>query len=127
MAGRSASLLLPLLLAACGPSGAPPKEGPLPSARVEAAETPEPAAQPAKRPDDLTDRGLLWLAAHQSADGGWEAAGFGSACRGAVLEPPNSDGSGLEEFDVGVTGLAAMAFLSSGYTNRVSLFGLLAR
>ncbi len=60
---------------------------------------------------------LRWLAAHQSANGGWEAAGFQRWCDGkpAAVQP---DGKGKAFYDAGVTGLALCAFLGAGYTNR---------
>ncbi len=73
-----------------------------------------------KRPDkaqDAVEDALRWLAAHQSADGGWEAAGFMRWCdRHPVAQGP--DGAGKATHDVGVTGLALLAFLGAGYTNR---------
>jgi hypothetical protein len=57
--------------------------------------------------------GLDWLKRHQSIDGKWECHGFSSNCdkkRGAACE-----GQGVAAFDVGVTGLALLAFLGAGY------------
>lgn len=60
---------------------------------------------------------LRWLAAHQSPDGGWEAEGFSRWCEGRrVAEGP--DGAGKAVYDVGVSGLAVLAFLGAGYTQR---------
>jgi hypothetical protein len=65
------------------------------------------------------ERALAWLAAHQSANGGWEAAGFGRWCdREEAREADRPDGRGSALHDVGVTGLALAAFLGAGYTNR---------
>lgn len=57
-------------------------------------------------------KGLLWLVAHQDADGKWDADGFmkhdvtGEAC----------SGPGQAEHDVGVTALALLALLGDGHT-----------
>ncbi len=69
--------------------------------------------------DDAVELALKWLAAHQSPDGGWEAEGWNAWCD----RERNPDGGGLEGAgrfgsDVGVTGLALLAFLGAGYTNR---------
>lgn len=61
---------------------------------------------------------LEWLAAHQSPDGRWEAAGFGQWCNGKQSEGTPPDGRGDAAFDPGVTGLALLAFLNAGYTGR---------
>ncbi len=59
-------------------------------------------------------RGLSWLAAHQDEDGKWDADSFmkhdtnGTPC----------DGAGNPVHDVGVTGLALLAFLGDGNTLR---------
>lgn len=59
-------------------------------------------------------RALRWLADHQDADGKWDADGFmkhdpaGDEC----------DGAGDAKHDVGVTGLALLAFLGDGHTMR---------
>ncbi len=60
---------------------------------------------------------LRWLAAHQSPNGGWEAAGFHRWCD---LKPADDgpDGLGGALYDPGVTGLATLAFLGAGYTHR---------
>jgi hypothetical protein len=73
----------------------------------------------ASRRERAVEDALLWLAAHQSPSGGWEAAGFGAWCEG---EPASEglDGMGRAVHDVGVTGLALCAFLGAGYTNRGS-------
>ena len=68
----------------------------------------------------VVDDALRWLAAHQSPDGSWEAAGFVNWCDGAPAGDPSKrpDGQGKALHDVGVTGLATLAFLGAGYTNR---------
>jgi hypothetical protein len=68
--------------------------------------------------DDALDDALKWLAAHQSADGGWEGAGFNLWCDGKRVAGPGPDGLGKAGNDPGLTGLALLAFLGAGYTNR---------
>ncbi len=55
---------------------------------------------------------LKWLARHQNPDGYWDCDGFHSQCQGTIC-----DGAGYAEYDVGVTGLALLAFLGAGYTH----------
>lgn len=53
---------------------------------------------------------LWWLARHQAPDGHWKAAGFEECCSGMKCGGP-----GYEDYDVGETGLALLAFLGAGY------------
>src|SRR5262245_55377843 len=69
------------------------------------------------RDDALADE-LRWLAAHQSDDGRWESAGFGAWCNGRRVQGEGPDGAGGALHDVGLTGLALLNFLASGYTHR---------
>lgn len=74
---------------------------------------------PPRTPSKEIRAALDWLAAHQSTDGGWRVRDWHRYCKGE----PNAhaapkDVAGTASFDVGVTGLAIMAFLGSGYTNR---------
>lgn len=65
------------------------------------------------------EAGLAWLAAHQSPNGRWEAAGFDKWCKFAPqVDRKRPDGLGHPAYDVGVTGLALSAFLGAGYTHR---------
>lgn len=69
-----------------------------------------------RQAERAVDDALRWLAAHQSPDGAWEAEGFGRWCDGR----PASDGpggAGKAQYDVGVTGLALLAFLGAGHTH----------
>jgi hypothetical protein len=69
--------------------------------------------------DDAVEHALRWLAAHQSPDGGWEAAGFDRWCDGKPAEEARRPtGLGKVPYDPGVTGLALCAFLGAGYTTR---------
>lgn len=56
------------------------------------------------------DRALRWLARHQEADGRWSCDKFSARCTGKKC-----DGPGIEpEWDVGITGLAVLAFAGAG-------------
>ncbi|MEW6746020.1 MAG: prenyltransferase/squalene oxidase repeat-containing protein [Planctomycetota bacterium] len=55
--------------------------------------------------------GLDWLARHQHEQGHWGAASFEDECEGEVCS-----GEGNATCDVGVTGLALLAFLEQGNT-----------
>ncbi len=66
---------------------------------------------------------LEWLYRHQDADGGWKAAKFNDAPgrRGpsANRDPKKYPGdTGFEEYDIGVTALAILAFTGFGHTHR---------
>jgi len=69
---------------------------------------------------DAIDEALRWLHAHQSPNGGWEAAGFQRWCDGKPRTTLSGlpDGTGKTVYDPGVTGLALTAFLTAGYTHR---------
>ncbi len=62
------------------------------------------------RTEQSVHEALSWLARHQSADGGWECEGFAERCDG-----PKCEGAGGGKFDVGVSGLALLAFLGAGH------------
>jgi hypothetical protein len=71
-----------------------------------------------KKADDAVDDALKWLKAHQSQDGGWECEGFRRWCDLKPASGAGPDGAGKAVYDVGVTGMALLAFLGAGYTNR---------
>ena len=71
-----------------------------------------------KKADNAVEDALKWLAAHQSADGGWECEGFRKWCDQKQISGEGPDGAGKAQYDVGVTGLSLLAFLGAGYTNR---------
>ena len=79
-------------------------------------EGPGPGGQSKK--EAATLHALRWLAAHQADDGGWQAQGFAGWCDGKPTTGEKPDGAGKAVYDVGVTGLALLAFLGAGYTNR---------
>ena len=56
-------------------------------------------------------RGLDWLARHQHPDGYWDCDGFDLQCRNT-----RCSGKGHALNDVGVTGLAILAFLGAGHS-----------
>ena len=62
--------------------------------------------------------GLEWLANHQDEDGKWDCDEF------MKHDPVNDacEGPGQPEHDVGVTGLALLAFLGDGHTTRQGLY-----
>ena len=75
------------------------------------------AKEPRSPAGQAIESGLLWLARHQSPDGGWDSQKFATWCR-LVRAQPTVDGPGRAGYDVGTTGLALLAFLGAGYTNR---------
>jgi len=58
--------------------------------------------------------GLEWLAQHQSPDGSWDSDGFAAEC--GKIGAGVCDGPGQPLHDVGLTGLALLAFLGDGNT-----------
>ena len=60
------------------------------------------------------DEALIWLRAHQSSDGSWDADGFSAEC--GKLGDSLCDGAGKPQHDVGVSGLALLAYLGAGNT-----------
>jgi len=58
--------------------------------------------------------GLEWLKNHQSPDGSWDADGFMSNC--GKIGSTTCEGPGHPLHDVGMTGLALLAFLGDGNT-----------
>ncbi len=68
-------------------------------------------ASPAARPEGPIQKGLMWLARHQAPEGHWGAEAWPRRCVGTPCPGP-----GKESGDVGVTGLALLAFLGAGYS-----------
>lgn len=71
------------------------------------------AEDAAERIEYAVDRALEWLARHQGKDGGWDGDGFVESCTDAN----RCEGKGYPTYDVGLTGLAVLAFLGSGHTH----------
>jgi len=71
-----------------------------------------------RQTEDAVESGLKWLAAHQEADGRWSRTEFflncprDDRCSGPALRRMDSS------LDAGLTGLALLAFLGAGYTDR---------
>jgi hypothetical protein len=65
--------------------------------------------------EGAVDRGLEWLAKHQEADGHWDTMKYGAQ------EKPQGACT-KETLDVGLTGLALLAFLGAGHTERVGKY-----
>jgi hypothetical protein len=64
--------------------------------------------------------GLEWLKSHQSPDGSWDCDNFMANC--GKIGSSVCDGPGEATHDVGVTGLALLAFLGDGHTTREGLY-----
>jgi len=68
--------------------------------------------------EGAVESGLAWLAAHQAEDGTWDRLHFDrrcprdDRCTGVALQRETDD------LTAGVTGLALLAFLGAGYTDR---------
>lgn len=68
--------------------------------------------------EEAVQKGLEWLARHQGPDGTWRCRRFMESCaKGACSGPGSGD-----EHDMGVTGLAVLAFLGAGQTHRFGHF-----
>ncbi|RME76662.1 MAG: hypothetical protein D6776_00900 [Planctomycetota bacterium] len=69
---------------------------------------------------------LRWLQRHQDPDGKWSAAEFSKNCKTTCSGPDyrsasgRGPGAGDPRFDVGVTGLALLAFLGDGHSHKSS-------
>ena len=67
----------------------------------------------------FVQRGLAWLAAHQDVDGRWDCDGFMKHDDPAFK---TCNGAGNSVHDIGVTGLALLAFLGENNTMRQGLY-----
>jgi len=63
---------------------------------------------------------LGWLATAQSENGGWDASRFGAGAARVVLDQDRR-GAGVKA-DMGVTGLALLAFLGGGHTHTIGAY-----
>lgn len=61
--------------------------------------------------ENAVEAGLRWLVTHQDKDGSWSPDGFHRHCPGKACR-----GGGFPEYRVGVTGLALLGLLASGFT-----------
>ncbi|MDC3379335.1 terpene cyclase/mutase family protein, partial [Planctomycetota bacterium] len=59
---------------------------------------------------------LEWLSRHQSSDGRWDSDGWAGSCDLGHCSGPG-DNNGDARYDVGLTGLALLAFLGDGHTH----------
>ncbi len=80
-------------------------------------EVPPPQPVPSDPRERAVFHALRWLAAHQAPDGRWACSGWDRWCE---RKPASEalDGAGKDRYDVGVTGLALLAFLRAGYGDR---------
>ncbi|HTF87627.1 MAG TPA: prenyltransferase/squalene oxidase repeat-containing protein [Planctomycetota bacterium] len=90
------------------PAGKKPAPGAAPSKPAKDAGP----SKPAKDAGPVKD-GLEWLKCHQSSNGSWDCDGFMSSC-GQVQKGAVCDGKGEATHDVGMTGLAILAFQNGG-------------
>ncbi|HYC76628.1 MAG TPA: prenyltransferase/squalene oxidase repeat-containing protein, partial [Planctomycetota bacterium] len=72
------------------------------------------------RTQSVVDAGLEWLKNHQSPEGNWDCDNFMAMCDPKKGAP--CDGKGQAGNDVGVSGLALLAFLGAGHTHREGAF-----
>jgi hypothetical protein len=68
--------------------------------------------------DEAEILAVNWLTAHQSADGGWAAAGFHQWQMGERVAAGEAVGPGVAHNDVAVTALATLRHLLAGYGPR---------
>jgi len=67
--------------------------------------------------ESAVEAALRWLAKHQNPDGSWRCAGFNKQCQGAPCTMP-----GHKSYTAGVTGLATLAFIGAGYTQKTGKY-----
>ena len=64
--------------------------------------------------EKAVNRGLVWLAQHQNADGSWSLNRFQKNCKD---KHPNCTGQGGESSNTAATGMALLPFLAAGNTH----------
>lgn len=69
-----------------------------------------------EKTEEAVELALRWLQRHQSEDGRWDGDGFKECCKDTVCPSSQVD------YDVGLTGLALLAFLGRGETHQVGAF-----
>jgi len=67
--------------------------------------------------EDAVELGLAWLAGHQDRDGYWRRLAFAQRCPADDRCPGQAVARTGPSLDVGLTGLALLAFLGAGYTD----------
>lgn len=83
-----------------------------------------------KATEEAVSKALDWLARHQGSGGGWQAADFVEQCKTPCKNKKagsDGDGIGSAAYDVGVTGLALLAFVGAGYTHTDTKNGAIAQ
>lgn len=70
------------------------------------------------RTEDAVEAGLDWLAAHQQPDGAWSRTQFSRMCPPGDRCPGAAVDRTAVSLQAGITGLATLAFLGAGYTDR---------
>ncbi len=109
------AFLLPMARPQGPTPGAPPLRGPEKGApqKGKASKTSNPPEEklPLHWARRALEMGLNWLARHQDKNGKWSGAHFDIHCKG-----PKCSGPGVPVHDVGLTGLAVLAFLGDGNT-----------
>ena len=67
-----------------------------------------------KKTEAAVERGLAWLVRHQELDGRWSGDRFTDRCR-LYFQKKCQVGARLGDWDVGMTGIALLAFYGAGY------------
>ena len=87
--------------------------------------TPSSSAGGSRKKTTVIRAALQWLKRHQSSNGGWDADGWQGQCQSGACQgkqPERCTEQGGAVCDVGVTGLATLAFTGDGHTHRSGEF-----